>query len=99
MLTIDTTECRIMVTMPHRHGGVASMVAALREAAIQVIRIEPRASHTGVYHLIVSDRQRLAMSILEEIGCQALGCSDDTIGGPLTPRSDGYAVHESAVPR
>ena len=63
MLTIDTRECRIMVTMPHPHGGVASMFAALREAGIEVIRIEPRGGRAGIYQLIVSDRQRLAMSI------------------------------------
>jgi len=97
VLTIDTMECRLTVTMPYRHGGVASMVATLREVGIQVIRIEPWGGNTGVYQLSVNDRHRLAMSVLERIGCQALGASNGTVEAPLTPRTDEYAMYESKL--
>ncbi len=87
-----------MVTMPRGHGGVARMVAALGKAGIEVIRIEPRCGETFIYQLIVNDRPRLAMSILEGIGCQALGSSEGAIRTPLTPLTDGYASRESRLP-
>jgi hypothetical protein len=97
VLAIDTRGCHIMMTVPHRHG-VASMLAALIDAGIQVIQIEPRGGERGTYHLIVSDRPRLAVNILEGIGCQALGSSDDAIGGPLTRPTDRYTMRESRLP-
>lgn len=70
MLAVDVNDCHIMVAMPRRHGGVAGMLVALGDADVAVSRIEPRGAETGIYRLTVGRPSRLAVRILEGIGCQ-----------------------------
>ena len=42
MLAIDVRDSDIMGTTAHRQGGIARMLAALQDAGLRVIRIEPR---------------------------------------------------------
>ncbi|MFI5285344.1 MAG: hypothetical protein ACHQ4F_03390 [Candidatus Dormibacteria bacterium] len=67
MLAIDVRDSDIMETTPHRQGGVARMVAALQDAGLRVIRIEPRTNETGMYRLTVTDSPELALRILAAI--------------------------------
>jgi hypothetical protein len=67
MLAIDVRASDIMETTPHRQGGVARMLAALQDAGLRVIRIEPRTNETGMYRLTVTDSPELALRILAAI--------------------------------
>jgi hypothetical protein len=71
MLAIDVRDSDIMVTTPHRHGGVARMLTALQDAGLRVIRIEPRANEHGMYRVTLTDSPELAVRILKAIGCRA----------------------------
>jgi hypothetical protein len=68
MLAIDVRDTDIMGTAPHRQGGVARMLAALQEAGLRVIRIEPRTNETGMYRVTLTDSPELAVRILKAIG-------------------------------
>ncbi len=70
MLAIDVMDRDIMVATPHRHGGVARMLAALQAAGLRVIRIEPRHDERGMYRLTLNDSPELAVRILEKLGCR-----------------------------
>ena len=70
MLAIDVRDTDILVTTPHRHGGVARMLAALQAAGLKVSRIEPRINETGMYRLTLSDSPDIAVRILKAIGCR-----------------------------
>ncbi|MGA8417315.1 MAG: hypothetical protein WB808_11935 [Candidatus Dormiibacterota bacterium] len=67
MLAIDVRDSDIMETTPHRQGGVPRMLAALQDAGLRVIRIEPRTNETGMYRLTVTDSPELALRILAAI--------------------------------
>ncbi len=67
MLAIDVRDSDIMETT-HRPGGVARMLAALQEAGLRVIRIEPRINETGLYRVTFIDSPELAVRILNAIG-------------------------------
>ena len=69
MLAIDVGDSDLMVVMPHRYGGVASMLVALGDAGLGVSRIEPRIGEAGAYRLTVQGRAEIAVTILEGIGC------------------------------
>ena len=89
MYAMDTRDCELIVTMPHRRGGVASVLAALGHEEIEVTRIEPRGyDGGGMYRLAVRRRPRLAVVILEGLGCRVTGPASDPIGIPVTPRVD-----------
>ena len=68
MLAIDVRDSDIMETTPHRHGGVARMLAALQDAGLRVIRIVPRTNEVGMYRLTLTDSPEFAVRILEAIG-------------------------------
>jgi hypothetical protein len=68
MLAIDVRDSDIMETTQHRQGGVARMLAALQDAGLRVIRIEPRANETGLYRLTLIDSPEIALRILKAIG-------------------------------
>jgi hypothetical protein len=86
---MDTRDCELIVTMPHRRDGVVSVLAALGHAEIKVTRIEPRGDDgDGVHRVTVSHRPRLAVVILEGLGCRVTGPASDPIGIPVTPRVD-----------
>ena len=70
MLAIDIRDCNILVTTPHRHGGVARMLVALEDAGLGVSQIEPRIGETGVYRLRAKGSAEIAVRILEGIGCR-----------------------------
>lgn len=70
MFAIDVRDTDILVTTPHRHGGVARMLAALQAAGLKVSRIEPRINETGMYRLTLSDSPDIAVRILKAIGCR-----------------------------
>jgi hypothetical protein len=70
MLAIDIRDCDILVTTPHRHGGVARMLVALEDAGLGVSRIEPRIGETGMYRLRAMGSPEIAVRILEGIGCR-----------------------------
>ena len=70
MLAIDVRNSDIILAMPHRQGGVASMLVALKDAGLGVSRIEPRIGETGMYRLMVNDNAEVAVRILEGIGCR-----------------------------
>ena len=70
MFAIDVRDTDILVTAPHRHGGVARMLAALQAAGLKVSRIEPRINDTGMYRLTLSDSPDIAVRILKAIGCR-----------------------------
>jgi hypothetical protein len=67
MLAIDVRDSDIMETTQHRPGGVARMLAALQEAGLRVIRIEPRANESGMYRVTLIDSPEPAVRILEAI--------------------------------
>lgn len=67
MLAIDVRDSDIMETT-HRPGGVTRMLAALQEAGLRVIRIEPRINETGLYRVTFIDSPELAVRILNAIG-------------------------------
>jgi DNA-binding PadR family transcriptional regulator len=69
VLAIDARDSDLMLVMPHRHGGVASMLVALEDAGLGVSRIEPRIGEAGTYRLTVQGREEVAVTILEGIGC------------------------------
>jgi hypothetical protein len=68
MLAIDVRDSDIMETTQHRQGGVARMLAALQDAGLRVIRIEPRLNETGLYRVTLIDSPELAVRILKAIG-------------------------------
>jgi hypothetical protein len=68
-LAIDARDSDLMLVMPHRHGGVASMLVALEDAGLGVSRIEPRIGEAGTYRLTVQGTAEVAVTILEGIGC------------------------------
>ena len=70
MLAIDVRDTDIVVATPHRHGGVARMLAALHAAGLKVIQIEPRINETGMYRLTLSDSPDIAVRVLKAIGCR-----------------------------
>jgi hypothetical protein len=67
MLAIDVRDSDIMETTAHRQGGVARMLAALQDAGLRVIRIEPRDNETGMYRLTLKDSPDFAVRILKAI--------------------------------
>jgi hypothetical protein len=70
MLAIDIRDCDILVTTPHRHGGIARMLVALENAGLGVSQIEPRIGETGKYRLRAKGSPEVAVRILEGIGCR-----------------------------
>ena len=70
MLAIDAGESDFVLVMPHRHGGVASLLLALEDAELGVSSIEPRVGEAGIYRLIVKGSAEIAVRILEGIGCR-----------------------------
>lgn len=91
MYAMNTNDCQLIVSLPHRHGGVASMLAALGKAEIEVTRIEPRGDDgAGMYRVTVSHRPRLAVVLLEGFGCRVTGPASDPIDIPINPRADRY---------
>jgi hypothetical protein len=68
MLAIDVRDSDIMETTQHRHGGVSRMLAALQDAGLRVIRIEPRLNESGMYRVTLIDSPELAVRILKAIG-------------------------------
>jgi hypothetical protein len=68
MLAIDVRDSDIMETTQPRQGGVARMLAALQDAGLRVIRIEPRLNETGMYRVTLIDSPELALRILKAIG-------------------------------
>jgi len=68
MLAIDVRDSDIMETTAHRQGGVARMLAALQDAGLRVIRIEPRTNESGMYRLTLKDSPEFAVRILKAIG-------------------------------
>jgi hypothetical protein len=67
MLAIDVRDSDIMETAPQRPGGVTRMLAALQDAGLRVIRIEPRMNESGMYRVTVKDSPEFAVRILEAI--------------------------------
>ena len=67
MLAIDVRDSDIMETTPQRHGGVARMLAALQDAGLRVIRIEPRTNEVGMYRVTLTDSPELALRVLRAI--------------------------------
>jgi transcription initiation factor IIE alpha subunit len=67
MLAIDVRDSDIMDTTQHRQGGVTRMLAALHDAGLRVIRIEPRTNESGMYRVTLTDSPELAVRILEAI--------------------------------
>jgi hypothetical protein len=68
MLAIDVRDSDIMGNTQHRQGGVARMLAALQDAGLRVIRIEPRTNETGMSRVTLTDSPELAVRILKAIG-------------------------------
>jgi len=48
-----------------------SLLAALQDAGLRVIRIEPRINETGLYRVTLIDSPELAVRILKAIGGRA----------------------------
>jgi hypothetical protein len=67
MLAIDVRDSDIMETAPQRPGGVARMLAALQDAGLRVIRIEPRTNEIGMYRVTLTDSPEFAVRILAAI--------------------------------
>jgi hypothetical protein len=67
MLAIDVRDSDIMETAQQRQGGIARMLAALQDAGLRVIRIEPRVNEIGMYRVTFKDSPELAVRILEAI--------------------------------
>jgi hypothetical protein len=67
MLAIDVRDSDIMGTTAHRQGGIARMLAALQDAGLRVIRIEPRTNEIGMYRVTLTDSPELAVRILKAI--------------------------------
>ncbi|HXL60509.1 MAG TPA: hypothetical protein VN959_07510 [Mycobacterium sp.] len=70
MLAVDVRDSDLVLAMPYRHGGVASMLMALEDAGLGVSRIEPRIGEAGMYRLTVKGSAETAVGILEAIGCR-----------------------------
>jgi hypothetical protein len=68
MLAIDVRDSDIIGPTQHRQGGVARIWAALQDAGLRVIRIEPRTNETGMYRVTLTDSPELAVWILRAIG-------------------------------
>jgi transcription initiation factor IIE alpha subunit len=66
MLAIDVRDSDIVKTTRQRQGGVARILAALQDAGLRVIRIEPR-SEVGMYRVTVKDSPELALRVLRTI--------------------------------
>lgn len=71
MLAIDVRDSDIVETTAQRQGGVARMLAALQEAGLRVIRIEPRSNEVGMYRVTLTDSPEIALRILKAIGRRA----------------------------
>ena len=95
MYAMDTGDCQLIVTMPRRHGGAVSLLAALGHAEIEVTRIEPWGDGGGMYRITVSHRPRLAVVLLEGLGCRVTGSASDPIGIPINPRADRYMTTDA----
>ena len=67
MLAIDVRDSDIMETAQQRHAGIARMLAALQDAGLRVIRIEPRVNEIGMYRVTFKDSPELAVRMLEAI--------------------------------
>ena len=67
MLAIDVRDSDIMETAQQRQGGIVRMLAALQDAGLRVIRIEPRVNEIGLYRVTFKDSPELAVRILEAI--------------------------------
>jgi hypothetical protein len=67
MLAIDVRDSDIMETAPQRPGGEHARDAALQDAGLRVIRIEPRMNESGMYRVTVKDSPEFAVRILEAI--------------------------------
>jgi hypothetical protein len=67
MLAIDVRDSDIMGTTAHHQGGIARMLAALQDAGLRVIRIEPRTNEIGMYRVTLTDSPELAVRILKAI--------------------------------
>jgi hypothetical protein len=67
MLAIDVRDSDIMETTQQRQGGIARMLAALQDAGLRVIRIEPRVNEVGMYRVTFKDSPELAVRMLEAI--------------------------------
>jgi hypothetical protein len=79
VFAVDPRACHITIAVPP-HGGVASIVVALGNARIDVTRIEPCGDGgSEMYRLTVLDRRRLAVTILEEVGCRIVGPVADPV--------------------
>jgi len=68
MLAIDVRDSDIVETTAQRQGGVPRMLAALQDAGLRVIRIEPRTNEIGMYRVTLTDSPELALRILKAIG-------------------------------
>jgi hypothetical protein len=66
MLAIDVRDSDIMETA-HRPGGVTRILAALQDAGLRVIRIEPRTNESGMYRVTLTDSPEFAVRILAAI--------------------------------
>ena len=66
MLAIDVRDSDIMETA-QRPGGVTRMLAALQDAGLRVIRIEPRTNESGMYRVTLTDSPEFAVRILAAI--------------------------------
>jgi hypothetical protein len=80
MLAIDVRDSDIMETTAHRQGGVARMLAALQDAGLRVIRIEPRTNEIGMYRVTLTDSPELALWILRAIGRRVAPSMSSAIG-------------------
>jgi len=80
MLAIDVRDSDIMETSAHRQGGVARMLAALQDAGLRVIRIEPRTNEIGMYRVTLTDSPELALWILRTIGRRVAASVSSAIG-------------------
>ena len=67
MLAIDVRDSDIMETTQQRQGGIGRMLAALQDAGLRVIRIEPRVNEIGMYRVTFKDSPELAVRMLEAI--------------------------------
>jgi hypothetical protein len=70
MLPTDVRDFELVVGLPHRHGGIASMLVALEDAGLGVSWIQPRVGEPGTYRLTVKGSVGIAATILEGMGCK-----------------------------
>ena len=80
MLAIDVRASDIMETTAQRQGGVARMLAALQDAGLRVIRIEPRVNETGMYRVTFKDSPELALRILRAISRRVTPSMSTAVG-------------------